>query len=121
MLVGELVGARLIAHAGSLMNLAKHPASTVQILGAEKALFKVGVVTCKCWFSALMIVPQAKFSFTPWWGINVKAHHTPTDDHPYLDQPPWQFFNHYILTIPKEDKINRSLAHNALLQKRQRK
>ena len=40
-LVGELVGARLIAHAGTLMNLAKHPASTVQILGAEKALFKV--------------------------------------------------------------------------------
>jgi hypothetical protein len=39
--VGELVGARLISHAGSLMNLAKHPASTVQILGAEKALFKV--------------------------------------------------------------------------------
>eukprot|EP00300_Choanocystis_sp_HF-7_P018891 c20175_g1_i1.p1 GENE.c20175_g1_i1~~c20175_g1_i1.p1 ORF type:complete len:549 (+),score=178.60 c20175_g1_i1:45-1691(+) len=40
MMVGELVGARLIAHAGSLMNLAKHPASTVQILGAEKALFR---------------------------------------------------------------------------------
>ncbi|EPZ35482.1 Nop-domain-containing protein [Rozella allomycis CSF55] len=39
-LVGELVGARLIANAGSLMNLAKHPASTVQILGAEKALFR---------------------------------------------------------------------------------
>ena len=39
--VGELVGAGLIAHAGSLMNLAKHPASTVQILGAEKSLFKV--------------------------------------------------------------------------------
>merc|ERR1711997_1086815 len=39
-LVCELVGARLISHAGSLMNLAKHPASTVQILGAEKALFK---------------------------------------------------------------------------------
>merc|ERR1740133_265156 len=38
--VGELVGARLIAHAGSLMNLAKQPASTVQILGAEKALFR---------------------------------------------------------------------------------
>jgi nucleolar protein 58 len=38
--VGELVGARLLAHAGSLMNLAKHPASTVQILGAEKALFR---------------------------------------------------------------------------------
>lgn len=39
-LVGDLVGARLIAHAGSLMNLAKSPASTVQILGAEKALFR---------------------------------------------------------------------------------
>jgi len=39
-LVGELVGARLIAHAGSLINLAKHPASTIQILGAEKALFR---------------------------------------------------------------------------------
>ncbi len=35
-MVGELVGARLIAHAGSLINLAKSPASTVQILGAEK-------------------------------------------------------------------------------------
>jgi len=39
-LVGELVGARLISHAGSLTNLAKYPASTVQILGAEKALFR---------------------------------------------------------------------------------
>jgi len=39
-LVGDLVGARLISHAGSLINLAKHPASTVQILGAEKALFR---------------------------------------------------------------------------------
>ena len=47
-LVGELVGARLISHAGSLMNLAKHPASTVQILGAEKALFKVTVKSFDC-------------------------------------------------------------------------
>lgn len=39
-MVGELVGARLIAHAGSLLSLAKYPASTVQILGAEKALFR---------------------------------------------------------------------------------
>jgi len=39
-MVGELVGARLVAHAGSLLNLAKQPASTVQILGAEKALFR---------------------------------------------------------------------------------
>lgn len=39
-LIGETVGARLISHAGSLTNLAKYPASTVQILGAEKALFR---------------------------------------------------------------------------------
>jgi nucleolar protein 56 len=39
-LIGEQVGARLIAHSGSLTNLAKHPASTIQILGAEKALFR---------------------------------------------------------------------------------
>ena len=39
-LIGELVAAKLISHAGSLMNLAKLPASTIQILGAEKALFR---------------------------------------------------------------------------------
>lgn len=39
-LVGYLVGARLIAHAGSLISLAKSPGSTIQILGAEKALFR---------------------------------------------------------------------------------
>lgn len=39
-LLGEHIGARLIAHAGSLMALAKHPASTLQIFGAEKALFR---------------------------------------------------------------------------------
>jgi nucleolar protein 56 len=39
-LVGSLVGARLIAVAGGLTNLAKKPASTIQVLGAEKALFR---------------------------------------------------------------------------------
>ncbi|WQF82485.1 Putative nucleolar protein Nop56/Nop58 [Colletotrichum destructivum] len=39
-LVGYLVGARLIAHAGSLISLAKAPSSTIQIFGAEKALFR---------------------------------------------------------------------------------
>lgn len=39
-LIGEMVGARLIAKAGSLTNLSKYAASTVQILGAEKALFR---------------------------------------------------------------------------------
>jgi hypothetical protein len=41
----------ICSHAGSLTNLAKYPASTVQILGAEKALFRwvggsVGNVHC---------------------------------------------------------------------------
>lgn len=39
-LVGEILGARLISHSGSLSNLCKYPASTIQILGAEKALFR---------------------------------------------------------------------------------
>jgi nucleolar protein 56 len=39
-LIGDTVGARLISKAGSLTNLSKYPASTVQILGAEKALFR---------------------------------------------------------------------------------
>jgi nucleolar protein 56 len=39
-LIGETVAARLILKAGSLTSLAKCPASTIQILGAEKALFR---------------------------------------------------------------------------------
>jgi len=39
-LAGALVGARLIAKAGGLDKLARLPASTIQILGAEKALFR---------------------------------------------------------------------------------
>jgi nucleolar protein 56 len=39
-LVGSLLGARLIALSGGLTNLAKRPASTIQVLGAEKALFR---------------------------------------------------------------------------------
>ena len=39
-LAGSLLGARLIALTGGLINLAKMPASTVQVLGAEKALFR---------------------------------------------------------------------------------
>jgi nucleolar protein 56 len=39
-IAGSLLGARLIAIAGGLINLAKLPASTMQILGAEKALFR---------------------------------------------------------------------------------
>jgi nucleolar protein 56 len=39
-IVGSLVGARLISLAGGIQKLAMLPASTVQILGAEKALFR---------------------------------------------------------------------------------
>lgn len=39
-IVGSLLGARLIAISGGLSNLAKKPASTIQVLGAEKALFR---------------------------------------------------------------------------------
>ncbi len=38
--VGGSIGARLISLAGGLTNLARLPASTLQILGAEKALFR---------------------------------------------------------------------------------
>ena len=37
---GVLTGAKLIEHAGSLKRLSEMPASTIQILGAEKALFR---------------------------------------------------------------------------------
>jgi nucleolar protein 56 len=39
-LVGATVGAKLIAEAGSLERMGRMPSSTIQILGAEKALFK---------------------------------------------------------------------------------
>ncbi|NPB00343.1 MAG: C/D box methylation guide ribonucleoprotein complex aNOP56 subunit [Crenarchaeota archaeon] len=39
-LVGSLLGARLINLAGGLLKLALLPASTIQVLGAEKALFR---------------------------------------------------------------------------------
>ena len=39
-LVGGLIGAKLIAKAGSLKKLAYMPASRIQLLGAEKALYR---------------------------------------------------------------------------------
>ncbi|MEM1922545.1 MAG: hypothetical protein QXO86_01585 [Nitrososphaerota archaeon] len=39
-IAGPILGARLISLAGGLQNLAKMPASTIQVLGAEKALFR---------------------------------------------------------------------------------
>jgi nucleolar protein 56 len=40
MLAGSSLGARLVSLAGGLDNLSRMPASTIQILGAEKALFR---------------------------------------------------------------------------------
>jgi nucleolar protein 56 len=37
---GAILAAKLIARAGSLETLAKYPSSTIQVIGAEKALFK---------------------------------------------------------------------------------
>lgn len=39
-LAGPLVGARLISLAGSLKELARKPSSTIQVFGAERALFR---------------------------------------------------------------------------------
>jgi len=39
-IAGPILGAKLIAIAGGLENLAKMPSSTIQVLGAEKALFR---------------------------------------------------------------------------------
>lgn len=39
-ILGHAVGARILARAGSLKRLASMPASTIQVLGAEKALFR---------------------------------------------------------------------------------
>jgi len=40
LMVGDLVGARLIAHVGNLVNLATHPALIILLLVAGKVLFE---------------------------------------------------------------------------------
>lgn len=64
-LIGEVVGARLISHAGSLTNLAKCPSSTLQILGAEKALFRCPILVNSakllvCCFSSISLSADLK-------------------------------------------------------------
>ena len=64
-LQGERVGARLISHTGSLTNLSKYPASTVQILGAQKAVFRA--------LKTKGNAPKrtfSKFTFNVYWLIN---------------------------------------------------
>lgn len=77
-LLGERIGARLISHAGSLTNLSKYPASTVQILGAEKALFralKTKGNTPKVRFlrSSLEMI-YSQHLFTVWFNIPLYFH-----------------------------------------------
>ena len=66
-LIGDTVGARLISHAGSLTNLAKYPASTVQILGAEKALFRAlktkGKISCNTKLNTVFPVEKTNVSY----------------------------------------------------------
>ena len=97
-LLGERVGARLISHAGSLTNLSKYPASTVQILGAEKALFralktkgntpkvrlKVHIITAV--YSTMAIVWSAV-------SFNVYRPRRPQTQRSYISIPCQQMFN----------------------------
>lgn len=47
-ITGVLIGAKLIEHAGSLKRLVEMPSSTIQLLGAEKALFRHMKTGAKC-------------------------------------------------------------------------
>jgi nucleolar protein 56 len=47
-IAGPLIGAKLIEHAGSLKHLSELPGSTIQLLGAEKALFRHIKSGAKC-------------------------------------------------------------------------
>lgn len=47
-ITGSMIGARLIAQAGSILRLSEFPASTVQLLGAEKALFRHMKTGARC-------------------------------------------------------------------------
>ncbi len=47
-LAGATIGARLVAQAGSLQRMVEFPASTIQLLGAEKALFRHMKTGAKC-------------------------------------------------------------------------
>jgi nucleolar protein 56 len=65
-LVGASLGAKLIAHVGSIKKLATYPSGTVQIMGAEKALFrhlKTGERPPK--HGLIFQHPEVRTS--PWW------------------------------------------------------
>lgn len=47
-ITGALIGAKLLDHSGSLKHLSELPASTIQLLGAEAALFRHITTGAKC-------------------------------------------------------------------------
>lgn len=57
-LTGALIGAKLLEHAGSLKNMVGMPASTIQLLGAEKALFRHIKTGARCPKYGLLINHQ---------------------------------------------------------------
>ncbi|MHA1676989.1 MAG: C/D box methylation guide ribonucleoprotein complex aNOP56 subunit [Candidatus Njordarchaeales archaeon] len=65
-IIGTTIGAKLIRKAGGLSELAKMPASTIQILGAEKALFRAlhGKGTPP---KHGMIFQDPRIFKAPWW------------------------------------------------------
>jgi len=67
--VGEKIGARLLEKAGSLEKLASYPSSTIQVIGAEKSLFK-----------ALSRIKKGKTAKVPKHGVIFQ--------HPYIKSLP---------------------------------
>jgi nucleolar protein 56 len=71
-LIGENLAAKLITKAGSMQNLAKYSSSTIQILGAEKALFlslkkkkktpKYGIIFNSSFLSKINPINKGKIS-----------------------------------------------------------
>ena len=70
-ILGSAVGARILGRAGSLKKMASLPASTIQVLGAEKALFR----SLKDRFSttkARIIIPACNGSCSSYVGKEVR-------------------------------------------------
>ncbi|MFX0169188.1 MAG: C/D box methylation guide ribonucleoprotein complex aNOP56 subunit [Candidatus Hodarchaeota archaeon] len=65
-LIGPMIGARLIALAGGLDKLARLPASTVQVLGAEQALFRALKTGAKPPKHGI-IFQYTPIHSAPWW------------------------------------------------------
>jgi nucleolar protein 56 len=99
-LLGERVSARLISHAGSLTNLSKYPASTVQILGAEKALFRAlktkgntpKVCGSLAWLLCFLLI---HFSVVVWSSLPLHLH-----------RPCWTQAQRSHFTIPRQQVLN---------------